>query len=141
MPSRKEIVEQELYVKVPDQYAAYLEKYGIFHTFGIEVYGISDDLSTYKGIPCVIGATEKYREAENLPHRFLVLQHTGIEDEMICLDTEDEKSIRSVGCSETRRLPIRLMNGSREISLNAPSENGRTSMLERKLFLLIRESL
>jgi hypothetical protein len=91
MRSRKEIVEQELGVKVPDQYAAYLERYGIFHTFGIEVYGISDDLSTYEGVPCVIGATKMYRQDEDLPHRFLVLQHTGIEDEFICLDTQDEK--------------------------------------------------
>ncbi len=91
MPSRKEIVERELEVKVPEQYAAYLEKYGIFHAIEVEVYGMSDTLLRYDGIPCVIGATEKYREVENLPHRFLVLQHTGLEDEMICLDTEDEK--------------------------------------------------
>jgi hypothetical protein len=91
MASRKEIVERELGVRVPAQYAAFLEKYGIYHTFGVEVYGISDSLLRYDGIPCVIGATELYRRTIDLPHRFLVLYHSGYEDEMICLDTEDEK--------------------------------------------------
>ena len=89
--SRKEIVEQELGIKVPDQYAAYLEKYGIFHAFGIEVYGISDDLLNYDGIPCVIGATKKLRKSEGLPHRFLVIESIGVDGIITCLDTEDEK--------------------------------------------------
>jgi hypothetical protein len=91
MHSRKEIVERELGVKVPDQYAAFLEKHGIFNAFGIEVYGISDDLSTYDGIPCVIGATKMYRRDDALPHRFLVLENVGVDGIITCLDTEDEK--------------------------------------------------
>lgn len=90
-PSRKEIIETELGVKVPEQYAAFLEKYGIYDPPGIEVYGICDSLLRYDGIPCVIGATAMYRRDENLPHRFLVLCTTGYEDEIMCLDTEDEK--------------------------------------------------
>jgi hypothetical protein len=58
---------------------------------GIEVFGIDDSLLTYDGIPCVIGATKKRRSVDNYPHRFLVLRYNGIEDEFICLDTEDEK--------------------------------------------------
>ncbi len=91
MLSRKEIVEQELGVRVPEQYAAFLEKYGIFHAFGIEVYGISDDLLTYDGVPCVIGATKNYRRDHDLPHRFLVLENVGVDGIITCLDTEDEK--------------------------------------------------
>ncbi|MBI4965233.1 MAG: SMI1/KNR4 family protein [Desulfomonile tiedjei] len=91
MTSRKEIIEEELGVKVPEQYAVFLDKYGIFYAPGIEIYGISDTLLGYDGLPCVIGATQIYRRTEGLPHRFLVIQHTGLEDEMICLDTEDEK--------------------------------------------------
>ena len=41
MSSRKEIVERELGVKVPDQYGAFLEKYGIYNAPGVEVYGIN----------------------------------------------------------------------------------------------------
>jgi hypothetical protein len=33
---------------------------------------------------------------EGLPHRFLVIEHTGIEDETICLDTKDGK-VYSIG--------------------------------------------
>jgi hypothetical protein len=91
MSSRREIVEKELKLKIPKQYAAFLGKYGIYHAPGVEVYGINDKLLHYNGIPCVIGATRICREQERLPHRFLVIHHTGIEDEMICLDTENEK--------------------------------------------------
>ncbi len=91
MPSRAQIVEAALGVKVPEQYRRFLEKYGIYRAFGIEVFGIDDDLVSYDGIPCVIGATQKRRSVDNYPHRFLVLRYNGIEDEFICLDTEDEK--------------------------------------------------
>ena len=91
MLSRKEIVEQELGVKVPAQYEAFLEKHGIYDPPGIEVYGMSDTLLHYDGIPCVIGATKIHRRDDGLPRRFLVIHHTGVEDEIICLDTENEK--------------------------------------------------
>jgi hypothetical protein len=91
MPWRKQIVEKELGVKVAPQYAAFLEKYGIYDTPGIEVYGINETLLSYEGIPCVIGITSMHRRNEGLPHRFLVIHHTGFEDETICLDTENEK--------------------------------------------------
>jgi hypothetical protein len=87
--SRKHLVEEALGVKVPEQYAVFLEQYGIYQRFGCEVYGVSDILTGYDGIPCVIGATELYRKHEGLPHRFLVIHETGDEDETICLDTED----------------------------------------------------
>ena len=64
MLSRTETVEKELEVEVPAQYAAFLEKYGIYDPpgiAGIEVYGINEKLLSYGGIPCVIGATEIYR--------------------------------------------------------------------------------
>jgi hypothetical protein len=88
MSSRKEIVEKELRVKVPAQYAAFLEKYGIYEHGSCEVYGINENLLRYDGIPCVIGATQNRRRSMKLPHRFLFIHHTGVEDEIICLDTE-----------------------------------------------------
>lgn len=91
MPSRAHIVEAALGIKVPKQYERFLDKYGIYRAFGIEVFGIDDTLLTYEGIPCVIGATRIYRKEYDYPHRFLVLHYTGIEDEFICLDTENEK--------------------------------------------------
>jgi hypothetical protein len=91
MSSRAQIVEAALGVKVPKQYENFLNKYGIYRAFGIEVFGIDDSLLSYDGIPCVIGATEKGRSIDNYPHRLLVLYYTGFEDEFICLDTENEK--------------------------------------------------
>lgn len=90
MASRKSIVETELAVKVPKQYEAFLNKYGIYEAAPLEVYGITESLLSYDGIPCVIGATRIYRKY-GVPHRFLVLHHTGIEDEIVCLDTVNEK--------------------------------------------------
>ena len=91
MSLRGKIVERELQVKVPPQYDAFLERYGIYDVGSVEVYGISDDLLNYGGIPCVIGATQIYRRDDGLPHRFLVIRTRGIEDEIVCLDTENEK--------------------------------------------------
>jgi len=86
-------VEQELGLKIPAQYAAFLDKYGIYHdpVHGVEIYGIDDTLSNYDGVPCVIGATKNYRRDDGLPHRFIVIQFTGFEDEIVCIDTENER--------------------------------------------------
>jgi len=91
MLSRKQIVEKALGVRVPTQYGIFLEKYGIYRAPGVEVFGVNDELLSYDGMPCVIGATELRRRRHGLPHRFIALHYTGIEDEFICLDTEDEK--------------------------------------------------
>jgi hypothetical protein len=91
MPSRAQIVQEALGIRVPQQYERFLNKYGIYEAPGIEVFGISDNLINYDGIPCVIGATKLYRKEYGYPHRLLVLHYTGFEDEFICLDTENEK--------------------------------------------------
>jgi len=91
MRLRKEIVEKELGVTVPEQYAAFLEKYGILNAERREVYGIHDNLLGYDGSPCVIGVTQIFRRDEGLPHRFLVVENIGVDGVIICLDTEDEK--------------------------------------------------
>jgi hypothetical protein len=88
MQTRAEIVEEELGVKIPAQYAAFLEKYGIYEHGSCEVYGVHENLLGYDGIPCVIGATKLFRKHYNLPHKFLLIHETGVEDEIICLDTE-----------------------------------------------------
>jgi hypothetical protein len=91
MSSRREIVEKELDVKIPEDYAVFLEKYGIYRAEGVEVYGMSDDLEHFGGPPCVIGATQTYRRQDGLPHRFLMLHSTGFDGEIMCLDTENGK--------------------------------------------------
>jgi hypothetical protein len=75
-------------VKIPSQYAAFLEKYGIYEHGSCEVYGVHENLLHFEGVPCVIGATRNGRRFRKLSHRFLLIHHTGVEDEIICLDTE-----------------------------------------------------
>jgi hypothetical protein len=91
MASRIEIVERELDVRVPQQYATFLEKHGIFRAKGRVVYGIHDKLLRYDGSPCVIGVTQSFRRDEGLPHSLLVIEDLGVDGVIICLDTEDEK--------------------------------------------------
>lgn len=88
MASRREIVEYELGVRLPDQYARYLEEYGIYDVGGDEVYGIHEELLGYDGIPCVIGGTRLWREIHGYAEHFIMLQATGFESEVILLDTQ-----------------------------------------------------
>lgn len=91
MTSRKSIVEKSLNIKLRGQYALFLDKCGEYQAPGIEVYGLTDDMIDIQKMPCVIGATKFHRKDDKLPLRFLVIHHTGIEDEFICLDTENQK--------------------------------------------------
>jgi hypothetical protein len=91
MISRKSIVDKSLSIKIPDQYALFLDKHGDYEAPGIEVYGLTDDTIDIEKMPCVIGATKIRRREDKLPLRFLVIHHTGLEDEFICLDTENGK--------------------------------------------------
>lgn len=89
MASRKEIVERELGVSVPEQYARFLEQYGIYNAHGEEVYGIHENLLGWNGIPCVIGATKMARDLDRLAQHFLVIHNRGYEGEIVLLDTRD----------------------------------------------------
>jgi hypothetical protein len=73
MPSRAKIVQAALGVKVPKQYEKFLNRYGIYRTFGIEVFGIDDDLLSYEGVPLIIGATKKTRKLQPCSHLPLVM--------------------------------------------------------------------
>ncbi len=89
MSWRTQTVEEALGIRLPSQYAKFLDTYGIHQTFGISVYGIREDLLGFDGPPCVIGATELDRKYYDLPRPFIVIHHTGLEDERIWLDTRD----------------------------------------------------
>jgi len=87
MFERRDIVEKELGVNIPADYAKFLDEYGTYEEDDIEIYGLDDEVVDINKIPCVIGATKILRKAIGLPKRFLVIQHTGHEGEIICLDT------------------------------------------------------
>jgi hypothetical protein len=89
MSCRKRLVEKELGVILPDQYVAFLNKYGYYTDPPLEVYGVRENLRDHDGVPSVIGVTRYYRRLRDLPHRFIVIHRTGEEDEFVCLDTRD----------------------------------------------------
>jgi len=90
MSKRKRLVENELGVILPRQYADFLKKYGVYRDAPLEVYGVTESMIHHHGVPSVIGATRIFR-LEGLPHRFIVIHDTGMEDEYVCLDTHDGK--------------------------------------------------
>lgn len=86
---RVKTVESALGIKVPADYARFLDKYGIYQEDGEEVYGLDDSITDTDQIPCVIGATKMWRINDGLDHKFLLVAHSGYEDEVICLNNED----------------------------------------------------
>lgn len=88
MRSREEVVEQELGVRLPEEYKSFLRKYGIYEYAGGEIYGVTEKMVDLGEIPCVIGATRNAQKIFALPKEYLVINHTGFEDEIVCLDTK-----------------------------------------------------
>mgnify|MGYP001341997301 CR=1 FL=1 len=88
MPTRAALVEKALGIPVPKPYAAFLDTHGTYEADGVEVYGLDEGIVDQDKIPCVIGATRVLRKNANLPTQFLVIHHTGYEDEVVCLDSQ-----------------------------------------------------
>jgi hypothetical protein len=103
MLSREKIVEKELGVRLPEEYKSFLRTYGIYEYQGGEVYGVTDGMVNLDQIPCVIGATRNARKLHHLPKGYLVISHSGIEDELICLDTATGQ-IRSICGGEHKKI-------------------------------------
>ena len=73
-----------LNVRLPNDYSAFLEKFGCGNFGSEEIYGIT---ASHTGIPSVIWATENERGADNeFPSEFIVINYSGGE-EIFCLDT------------------------------------------------------
>jgi len=92
---RVKLVENKLQVSLPEDYARFLEEYGDFEKDGIEIYGYTEEYIDINKIPCVIGATNLYRELLNLSKNEIVLSYTGFEDYIIILDTKSGKIIET----------------------------------------------
>jgi hypothetical protein len=102
MSPRQETVEKALGITLPPDYVDFLEEYGTYEADGLEIYGIDDEIVDINKIPCVIGATKILRKGTDLAKHFLVVQHTGYEDEIICLDTEAGGIYRISGQEQER---------------------------------------
>jgi hypothetical protein len=96
MASRKEIVERELGVSVPEQYARFLDNYGIYNEGANEVYGFHERLLGWDGIPCVIGATNLERDLNGIDPHWIVVYNTGFEGELVLLNSIDGTVHRQV---------------------------------------------
>ena len=85
--NRVRIVEEALGVKLPAEYAEFVQTRGIDEAGGIEIYGYDERVQDVDRIPCVIGATRLYQSGYDLVPSEIVVAHTFYEDEIVVLDT------------------------------------------------------
>lgn len=60
--NRVAIIEEHLKIKLPKDYANFINNIGYYDGEYYEVYGFLESFENIDDYPCVIGATKKYRE-------------------------------------------------------------------------------
>lgn len=91
MTNRSAFVEQNLGVKLPSDYAIFLNEKGIMEICGLEIFGYCECIQDIEKIPCVIGATRLYRLLYDLEDNFIVLGASGYEEILFVLDIQSGK--------------------------------------------------
>jgi hypothetical protein len=91
MTTRSAFVEQNLGVKLPSDYAGFLNEKGMMVIDGLEIFGYSECIQDIEKIPCVIGATRLYRPLYHLEDHFIVLGASGYEEILYILDIRTGK--------------------------------------------------
>jgi hypothetical protein len=97
-PASLELVdkaEQFLGVQFPDDYRAFLERWGTLAIGPLEFYGITGDAFESSSVPNAIWFTSVKRKQLGLPNELVILyDNNGVE--YYCLDTRDGKKSRVV---------------------------------------------
>jgi hypothetical protein len=88
MENKVQVIQSILKVELPSCYRAFIERFGYLVKNGYEVYGLSDEMKDIYSIPCVIGATLRYKEAYCIDKDGIVIAHSGVEDFIVVLDTK-----------------------------------------------------
>jgi len=100
MNSRTKIIEENLNVILPQDYKDFIDDIGIISDERGEIFGYIEGIDTNK-IPCVIGATNSYREDyKNITDNEVVISFDDFKNTPIILNTKDE-AIYSI-CFETK---------------------------------------
>ena len=84
-------VENQLNITLDNEYANFLDNYGDYQKDGVEIYGYSSEYEVIDKIPCVIGATNLYKNDYKLSSNEIVIAHTNYEDRLIVLDNKSGK--------------------------------------------------
>lgn len=95
-------IESLLCVNLPKVYKDFIDTTGYLclENIGVEVYGYKPNFDIKK-IPCVIAATNLYKEAYALRDSEIVISHTGFEELIVILDTDTEY-VSEIGFSGVR---------------------------------------
>lgn len=95
-------LESLLGLDLPKDYKDFINTTGYlcFENIGIEVYGYKTNFDIKK-IPCVIAATNLYKEEYRLLDSEIVISHTGFEELIVILDTVTEY-VSEIGFSGVR---------------------------------------
>jgi len=91
MTNRSAFVELNLGVKLPFDYADFLNKKGMMEIDGLEIFGYCECIQDIEKIPCVIGATRLYRPLYQLEDHHIVLGASGYEEILFVLDIQNGK--------------------------------------------------
>lgn len=108
--TRVEFVEKELKIKLPSDYAKFINEVG-YSMNNIEIYGYVEGMEIDK-IPCVIGATKLYKEDQiNIGDKEVVIAFDDFENspiilnengEVYCVDF-DERKLLAMSFSEWKK--------------------------------------
>lgn len=89
MPSRTQIVERCLGVKLPSDYAQWLESEGYYNGEYYDVFGYLESFEDIGDYPCVIGATERYRDHPLLNNDDLMIHFDEYLNTLVVLSCRD----------------------------------------------------
>jgi hypothetical protein len=91
MSDRVKIIEDNLNVKLPQDYKNFINKIGIISDVRGEIYGYLENIDIEK-IPCVIGATKLYKQNYlNLLPEDIIIAFDDFRNTPIVLNTKNEK--------------------------------------------------
>ncbi|GAB6060012.1 SMI1/KNR4 family protein [Desulfonatronum parangueonense] len=101
---RVERVQAELGIRLPTDYAKFIDRHGQAVTAGVTIYGYSQEMTDPEAVPCVIGATKRLRPIHGLRRDELVLaQENG---SLYVLDCANG-AVLEVDCLEHRHVVAR----------------------------------
>lgn len=89
MHSRTQIIENALGVKLPSDYALWLESEGYYDGEYYEVFGYLESFENVEDYPCVIGTTKRYRDHPLLTSDDLMIHFDEFLNTLVVINCQD----------------------------------------------------
>ena len=100
-----DLINRELNINTPEDYIYFLEKYSKNEKYLSDIYFIDSSMFDYDKIPCVIGATKKFRDLNIIPKQnSMAIMNK--DDIIYYLDTNDNSIHEIIDFSIDRNMNI-----------------------------------